>query len=734
MVLCDTGGTVRFEMGASMIGNTAVGGGDGGGLYCSQCGQVQMDHAQVLNNSAGGNGGGLALVANGATWTSITSSNLSFNHAALDGGAFNVTGGATVLVNNSFVGNYVEGRGGAISCLWAWFGVSPFQHDQAATSVSSEGVRISLSAANAMVQGQTEASTNATGFAHADSFIFGAVPETYPLELSLPDYYPQVPNVTILVLVNQCSNGFVLQNNTCNYCTEPQYSFDPLGSDHSHPPACDEPCPDNALCSGGQVMVPQAGFWMSSPFSDSMVACPYGAACVGSNDALKACLQPGNQSPNPLQQDSCQLEVSMESAGPTSFMTKQCKDGYHGYACTSCVRNSTHTFGKVGSLKCQLCRSPSLIVVTYIASTILVLMLLCYTILVTLQENTEARNTDEDGGDAAPKESVKVSELLRALTLWLQYISLLGQANIPAPSTEDHSAPGCATHSVSDWDSNMASEKGRQASGGIHWLSTAYSCYATHHVAEDKLGRRILVSLLTVVFYYYPSTLTNTLSIFTCYRLDTPATLKKYPGNARAKWHGGYWLPDMQRPCWTGWHATHAVPLGVVLMLGCICIFLLPILLLFKHRHKLKSTPLKYRFGFIYRPYRRRFWFWDSIVLMQTFALASAQVFALALSAYFHLTIMLMILVVGFAILAFFQPFEAPLSQNTQFAGMLAVLVTAVGCLYLIDTSNSIETSKGRKAALDADGVLLMSNAALLELQWSNTSSSPAIVYEQSNA
>ena len=53
-------------------------------------------------------------------------------------------------------------------------------------------------------------------------------------------------------------------------------------------------------------------------------------------------------------------------------------------------------------------------------------------------------------------------------------------------------------------------------------------------------------------------------------------------------------------------------------------------------------------------------------MLMQTFALASAQVFALALSAYFQLTITLMILVVGFAILAFFQPFEAPLSQNTQ--------------------------------------------------------------------
>ena len=71
--------------------------------------------SNAFSCSAEGNGGGLALVANGATLTSITYSNLSFNHAALDGGALNVTGGATVLVNNSLVGNHVEGRGGAIS-------------------------------------------------------------------------------------------------------------------------------------------------------------------------------------------------------------------------------------------------------------------------------------------------------------------------------------------------------------------------------------------------------------------------------------------------------------------------------------------------------------------------------------------------------------------------------------------------------------------------------------------
>ncbi len=115
----------------------------------------------------------------------------------------------------------------------------------------------------------------------------------------------QVPAVTVSVLVEPCSIGSELQKNLslCAYCTAPQYSFDPQGS--NQPGQCDEPCPEDAQGLGGQVMVPQAGFWMSSPFSDSMVPCPYGAACVGSNDALIACLQAGNQSANPLQQVSC---------------------------------------------------------------------------------------------------------------------------------------------------------------------------------------------------------------------------------------------------------------------------------------------------------------------------------------------------------------------------------------------------------------------------------------------
>ena len=42
---------------------------------------------------------------------------------------------------------------------------------------------------------------------------------------------------------------------------------------------------------------------------------------------------------------------------------------------------------------------------------------------------------------------------------------------------------------------------------------------------------------------------------------------------------------------------------------------------------------------------RAKYWFWDSVVLWQTLTLASAQVLAVSLNAYFQLTIMLTLLV-----------------------------------------------------------------------------------------
>lgn len=77
---------------------------------------------------------------------------------------------------------------------------------------------------------------------------------------------------------------------------------------------------------------------------------------------------------------------------------------------------------------------------------------------------------------------------------------------------------------------------------------------------------------------------------------------------------------------------------------------------------KLKNVIIMRRGETILPMCRKRFWFWDSIVLLQTLALAASQVFATSLDAYFQVTIMLMVLVIGITVLAHCQPFEERLS------------------------------------------------------------------------
>ena len=63
---------------------------------------------------------------------------------------------------------------------------------------------------------------------------------------------------------------------------------------------------------------------------------------------------------------------------------------------------------------------------------------------------------------------------------------------------------------------------------------------------------------------------------------------------------------------------------------------------------------------------RPEYWFWDSFVHGQSFFPVLAQVLATFLNTYFPLTIMLMILALGFGLLTQTQPFQAGLSQRLQ--------------------------------------------------------------------
>ena len=68
-------------------------------------------------------------------------------------------------------------------------------------------------------------------------------------------------------------------------------------------------------------------------------------------------------------------------------------------------------------------------------------------------------------------------------------------------------------------------------------LSFSWLTIGIWHTRLAELHNRLHITLLSVMFYYYPSVLTTTLSLFACYRIDAArsASDELYPEFAQVR-------------------------------------------------------------------------------------------------------------------------------------------------------------------------------------------------------
>lgn len=104
---------------------------------------------------------------------------------------------------------------------------------------------------------------------------------------------------------------------------------------------------------------------------------------------------------------NCSLDTAIDSQDATSYMFKQCADGYHGPLCSQCTKEGPERYGRTGTWSCQKCKSTFAILVTFVASNLVVLAFLYYSIHTTLQDNEE--ELANYGQKAKPSELTRVS-------------------------------------------------------------------------------------------------------------------------------------------------------------------------------------------------------------------------------------------------------------------------------------------------------------------------------------
>lgn len=153
---------------------------------------------------------------------------------------------------------------------------------------------------------------------------------------------------------------------------------------------------------------------------------------------------------------SCALDSAMDSTDAQTYMAQQCSEGYYGPLCSMCLRHDRngHSYGRTNIWSCQRCRHKATILVAYIASFLLVLLFLAYTVQVTLQENSEPW----------PNDHTTASSLLR---VWgAPALCVLETAGL----SNTFSTQECVHHLSTDCNPEPISTLGRSLAKGTYML------------------------------------------------------------------------------------------------------------------------------------------------------------------------------------------------------------------------------------------------------------------------
>ena len=500
-----------------------------------------------------------------------------------------------------------------------------------------------------------------------------------------------------LSLKTVCQPGEVSKGGWCDMCPGNLYAFDQAAKECSV-------CPEGALCPGGNVILPQPGFWHSHHYSTQFHKCPNPAAC-NSTRTMKEQLALVSV------QTSKTSDVLLVNA--SEMMSWQCAAGYQGNGCGKCRAK----YGLMSPFRCSLCRSKQSTIALYAVAYV------CLVLLVTGM----AYSTWSDNRSRSVE--LRVSDILKVLVLFGWYLVILASVRINWPkglsaiftaiswllsstSGEVVSLECLLASKSSSLPQGLPQAMVRQLIYTILPLVTVVAVTLLHLLAwvvyavyswrngspRDSWGfqrfmeGRIRVIVMVVLYFFYPSLLKVCFSMFACFILDGDGSAQSMYAVANAVY--GYWVYDMEQPCWYGWHFRWAVGLGVVgVFLLCVALPTAMVWWLRSNKALINEPAFRLHYGFLYRNFRPNRFYWEAVIALQTAVLVCIAVFSSVVGSYFELLMFAFVFSMIMVLQLWFRPFAFKRLQQLQLMAMGLLYATAFIALSFISVekeSNAI--------------------------------------------
>ena len=595
----------------SLFENNFAEAASGGGLRAGENAIITLQRCDFVNNTASNalGGGGLAVGERAKVHTEECA--FTDNTAVYSsGGGMSVRDEAGVeVVGTTFRQNKAEIEGGAIYVL-----------DRAIVSVT----------------GGSEFIDNFANFT-GDDIRAGA-----DRNLVLEEANVNVSSPTVVWTRQACVPGESLIQGAdgCRPCQMSTYSVIANSS------IC-HPCPEGAVCQGGDMILPEANFWHSHGYSMEIHACPREKVCK---------------------------------------LGGVCAEGYTGNVCGQCLPG----YGSQSAFRCAKCMGVGKTVAAFLGAAVVMVLLIALVVHTTLMDTQQSTC------------SVRPSDLLRILVRHLQYLAVISTLRVQWPQTLNaifgavNYVFNVASSQVVSLDCVFSAESGPPlaikrvlayllAPLGIlgvvvfAWLLVRWvnlpERFRRHFTRQQQPAWDVLMVIcLVVLFFFYPALVRVALSMFTCYKLDDPAKTD-FPQFAAASARYGYWVYSMQQPCWEGWHLYWAGGLGVpCVVLFCFAVPVGMWWLLYRSRSKRALHGYASPLVFLHHNYKPKRWYWEVVSTVQIALLVAISVFSFTLGAYFTTVLLNVSLVAFWAMQLIYKPFA---SDELHLTSLLSL-----ACLY----------------------------------------------------
>lgn len=219
-------------------------------------------------------------------------------------------------------------------------------------------------------------------------------------------------------------------------------------------------------------------------------------------------------------------------------------------------------------------------------------------------------------------------------------------------------------------------------------LLCAFSWFLLSLFKKTPLFQEKLLNSLVMIIFLLHTTITKTeFSMFACQELKS----------------GELWLlHDLQQRCWDHNHLRYIWSVGLPsILLWVIALPLACFSVIMRKRLVLSKLEMQIMFGFLYKGYVRKRFYWEFVILYRKILLVSALVFLASVSAAVQAQTVLLVLLISVIYQIHISPFAVNAMNTLEIKSIFVSLITIYcGLYYESSAIGSIYVGKSVKISL----------------------------------